>query len=42
MCNIWLTKSDDMTLDEIRIAAKKLARVGISYVHLQGGDPLNA
>jgi hypothetical protein len=28
-----------MTLDEIRSAAKKLARTGISYIHLQGGDP---
>jgi MoaA/NifB/PqqE/SkfB family radical SAM enzyme len=39
MCNIWRTKSDDMTLDEIKIAAKKLATNGISYVHLHGGDP---
>jgi molybdenum cofactor biosynthesis enzyme MoaA len=28
-----------MTLDEIKIMAKKFARSGISYVHLHGGDP---
>jgi MoaA/NifB/PqqE/SkfB family radical SAM enzyme len=39
MCNIWRAKSDDMTPDEIRVMAKRLAQNGISYVHLQGGDP---
>ncbi|MDR2658949.1 MAG: radical SAM protein, partial [Spirochaetaceae bacterium] len=39
MCNVWRTKSDDMTVDEIKVIAAKLAKNGISYVHLQGGDP---
>jgi MoaA/NifB/PqqE/SkfB family radical SAM enzyme len=39
MCNIWRTKSCDMTPDEIRVMAKKLAKNGVSYVSLQGGDP---
>jgi MoaA/NifB/PqqE/SkfB family radical SAM enzyme len=39
MCNIWRTKSDDMTLEEIKVAAKRLAQNGVSYVSLQGGDP---
>jgi MoaA/NifB/PqqE/SkfB family radical SAM enzyme len=39
MCNVWRVKSDDMPLGEIKRAARKLSRAGISYVHLQGGDP---
>jgi MoaA/NifB/PqqE/SkfB family radical SAM enzyme len=39
MCNIWKPKSDDMSCDEIAEIAKTLAHAGVSYVHLQGGDP---
>lgn len=39
MCNIWRTKSDDMDVEEIKKIAKKLSGQGVSYVHLQGGDP---
>lgn len=40
MCNIWKTKSDDMTIDQIKLKAAELAKFGIGYVFLQGGDPL--
>jgi MoaA/NifB/PqqE/SkfB family radical SAM enzyme len=39
MCNIWRTESDDMNISEIAVFAKRLAKLGISYVHVQGGDP---
>jgi len=39
MCNIWRTKSDDMSCEEIAAVAKHLAKSGVSYVHIQGGDP---
>lgn len=40
MCNIWKTKSDDMSLEEIEKRAASLQHFGIGYVFLQGGDPL--
>ena len=40
MCNIWKTKSDDMTISQIEHKASELQKFGIGYVFLQGGDPL--
>lgn len=40
MCNIWKTQSNDMDLNQIEEKAKELAKFGIGYVFLQGGDPL--
>lgn len=40
MCNIWKTTSNDMGLAAIEVKAKALAKFGIGYVFLQGGDPL--
>lgn len=40
MCNIWKTKSSDMTLEEIRTHAKELRKFGVGYAFLQGGEPL--
>ncbi len=40
MCNIWKTKSEDMSLESIEQKAKELKKFGIGYVFLQGGDPL--
>lgn len=40
MCNIWKTKSKDMSLDKIERRARQLKKFGIGYVFLQGGDPL--
>ena len=40
MCNIWKTKSDDMTIDQLEPEIKKLKRFGVRYVFVQGGEPL--
>lgn len=40
MCNIWKKTSNPMSLEAIRVYAKKFARFGIGYVYLQGGEPL--
>ena len=40
MCNIWKTKSDDMTVDQLEREIKKLKRFGVRYVFVQGGEPL--
>lgn len=40
MCNIWKTKSNDMSLEELEKEVRKLSRFGIRYVFLQGGEPL--
>lgn len=39
MCNIYRTKSNDMSLDEIKKKADELKKFGIGYVFLQGGEP---
>lgn len=39
MCNIWKTKSESMELAAIKVRAAALARFGIGYVFLQGGEP---
>ena len=39
MCNVWKTKSEDMSLAEIEDKAQQLSRAGVSYVFLQGGEP---
>lgn len=39
MCNIWRTKSDDMTLELITEKAGVLRKYGVGYVFLQGGEP---
>ena len=39
MCNIWKTKSDDMSLERIVELADELQRFGVGYVFLQGGEP---
>jgi len=40
MCNIWKTKSDDMTVEQLEREIKKLKRFGVRYVFVQGGEPL--
>lgn len=40
MCNIWKTKSDDMSLEQLEEEVKKLSRFGVGYVFIQGGEPL--
>ncbi len=40
MCNIWKTKSEDMSLAQIEERAAALEKFGAGYVFLQGGDPL--
>jgi len=40
MCNVWKQKdSKEMTLDEIKIAAHKLKRLGLTNVVITGGEP---
>lgn len=39
MCNIWKNKSNDLSLEEIKIKAKELHDFGIGYVFIQGGEP---
>ena len=39
MCNIWKTKSNDMSLEEIIRKVDELKKFGIGYVFLQGGEP---
>jgi MoaA/NifB/PqqE/SkfB family radical SAM enzyme len=39
MCNIWRERSEDMSLEEIRIKAEMLRDRGMGYVFLQGGEP---
>lgn len=39
MCNIWKTKSADMTLAQIQAKARELRAFGIGYVFIQGGEP---
>jgi MoaA/NifB/PqqE/SkfB family radical SAM enzyme len=39
MCNIWKTKSDDMTMEQIQSKITQLADFGIGYVFIQGGEP---
>jgi cyclic pyranopterin phosphate synthase len=39
MCNIWRTKSDDMTLSQIEEKAEGLKKAGVGYVFIQGGEP---
>ncbi len=40
MCNIWKTKSEDMSLEKLEQEIRKLKRFGIRYVFIQGGEPL--
>jgi len=40
MCNIWKTKSEDMSLEQLENEVKKLHRFGVGYVFIQGGEPL--
>jgi MoaA/NifB/PqqE/SkfB family radical SAM enzyme len=40
MCNIWKTSSQDMDIDLIKEYSADLAKFGVSYVFLQGGEPL--
>lgn len=40
MCNIWKTKSEDMSLLQIDNRVAELEKFGVGYVFLQGGDPL--
>ncbi len=41
MCSVWKhAESKEMSIEEIRIAAKKMKKLGISYVVITGGEPL--
>ena len=40
MCNIWKTKSEDMSLEKLEEEVKQLHRFGVGYVFIQGGEPL--
>lgn len=39
MCNIWKSRSNSMTVEQIDLKAKELTDFGIKYVFLQGGEP---
>lgn len=39
MCNIWRTKSEDMSIEEIAEKSNILHKIGVGYVFLQGGEP---
>ena len=39
MCNIWKSESDHMPLEKITEIADTLAKFGLGYVYLQGGEP---
>ncbi len=41
MCGVWKhTESKEMNLEEIKISAKKMKKLGICYVVITGGEPL--
>jgi MoaA/NifB/PqqE/SkfB family radical SAM enzyme len=41
MCSVWKhAESEEMNLKEIKVAAEKMKKLGVSYVVITGGEPL--